>query len=696
MHSPNQKILSLLANALQAHRSGDLKLASTKYKELLTLQPDNPDANHNLAVILSKTDRITEAKELFRNALRSSQVVGQFWLSYIDCLIKLDEYEEALSILKESFSKGFRNNKFQRLRTTVSKELTKKSNYNFKTAQELKALIRDHEDKLAFESAANLCKIAIQKYPNDYLFLAKFSLLANKLGNTDLEFEILTHLLKYAPNEKSYSNYLGNCWQTSQILQAFDLFKTTNQSKIPNYFERARDFFLIGAYVEDYKITKLKIMENIFLEDYQKELILFYINKGKKIGEIHFNRSVDLLPNLETKIQSKAKHLIALKHFGRSGTGLFHSLIDNHKSVSTVPSYFLSMYFDPQQWKELNNGPLKKLPERFVERYKIMFDPNITDHSFRKDQKKLMFRETEGLNTLGERKNLAFKINIASFKKHLQSELKNKSDISQSDFFQLIHSAYDKSIGETKPKENLFYHIHNPTDAALAGYAKAYSGSKLLIMVREPIQALESWIRNDILSNTYDEIVAKICTMIYDFYSPVFRRFDTRCIRLEDLKKEPKTVLTEFCSWAGLGFEESLLEMTIGGEKWWGDPTSPDFSTTGKEPFDPTPVQRPLGTVLSLKDRETFSELFTPFSNLLNYKIPKKYSQTSKATNASNQLDDLLGFEKQIADNIGLTEQQFKTLGTFKYFRIRLKTHMENLKDPNFKNNIIKPLILIN
>ena len=276
----------------------------------------------------------------------------------------------------------------------------------------------------------------------------------------------------------------------------------------------------------------------------------------------------------------------SLKLFGRSGTGLFHSLIDNHKSISTLPSYFLSSYFEPQQWRELIDGPFNKLPERFVERYDIMFNPNISDYSVEKHRFMKKFRETEGLNTLGENKDLAFKVNKERFLKYLQGELTNSKYISQSDLFELIHRAYDKSTGEDEHKESIFYHIHNPSDAVLAGYAKAYSGSKFLIMVREPIQALESWIRNDILLNNYIEIVGKISTMIHDFYAPALQQFDTKCIRLEDLKKDPKNVMAKFCNWADLTFQNSLLKMTIGGEKWWGYPTSPNFSTTGSEPFD--------------------------------------------------------------------------------------------------------------
>ena len=38
------------------------------------------------------------------------------------------------------------------------------------------------------------------------------------------------------------------------------------------------------------------------------------------------------------------KNMIALMHFGRSGTGFLHSLIDNHSEVSTLPSYYFNHF----------------------------------------------------------------------------------------------------------------------------------------------------------------------------------------------------------------------------------------------------------------------------------------------------------------------------------------------------------------
>ena len=60
------------------------------------------------------------------------------------------------------------------------------------------------------------------------------------------------------------------------------------------------------------------------------------------------------LKNSFKNIKINEQKIIALLHFGRSGTGLLHSLIDNHSEISTLPSIYLSQFFDNIVWKKLS------------------------------------------------------------------------------------------------------------------------------------------------------------------------------------------------------------------------------------------------------------------------------------------------------------------------------------------------------
>ena len=70
--------------------------------------------------------------------------------------------------------------------------------------------------------------------------------------------------------------------------------------------------------------------------------------------DLLINPSDKKKPSLPT--QTRKQKIVALTHFGRSGTGLFHSLIDGHSSVSTLPSLYFSEFFEPTNWRKIISG----------------------------------------------------------------------------------------------------------------------------------------------------------------------------------------------------------------------------------------------------------------------------------------------------------------------------------------------------
>ena len=57
-------------------------------------------------------------------------------------------------------------------------------------------------------------------------------------------------------------------------------------------------------------------------------------------------------PSSELIKPALPKKITALLHFGRSGTGLLHSLIDNPPEVSALPSVYFNEFFDHLQWSD--------------------------------------------------------------------------------------------------------------------------------------------------------------------------------------------------------------------------------------------------------------------------------------------------------------------------------------------------------
>ena len=84
-----------LHQGVTAHKGGKLQDAERLYRAILQAQPNHPDANHNLGVLAVAVGKPVEAIPLFKLALEANSQVEQFWLSYIDALIKLDRVDDA-------------------------------------------------------------------------------------------------------------------------------------------------------------------------------------------------------------------------------------------------------------------------------------------------------------------------------------------------------------------------------------------------------------------------------------------------------------------------------------------------------------------------------------------------------------------------------------------------------------------------
>ena len=88
-----------LRQGVAAHKQGKLQDAERLYRAILQAQPEHPDANHNRGVLAVAVGKPLEAIPLFKLALETNAQIEQFWLSYIDALVKLERFEEAKRVL---------------------------------------------------------------------------------------------------------------------------------------------------------------------------------------------------------------------------------------------------------------------------------------------------------------------------------------------------------------------------------------------------------------------------------------------------------------------------------------------------------------------------------------------------------------------------------------------------------------------
>jgi protein O-GlcNAc transferase len=101
----------ILQQAVIAHQQGRLEEAEHLYLTVLEEHPSHADVSHNLGVLKVAVNDMEVALSLFKTALDSNPKVEQFWLSYIDALIKQNQIKNAKRLLKKARKKGFSGEK---------------------------------------------------------------------------------------------------------------------------------------------------------------------------------------------------------------------------------------------------------------------------------------------------------------------------------------------------------------------------------------------------------------------------------------------------------------------------------------------------------------------------------------------------------------------------------------------------------
>jgi len=108
-------IEQVLQQAITHHQTGQLQVAERLYCAILVTQPKHPDANHNLGVMAVSLNKTEAALPLFKIALEANPNQGQFWLSYVDALIKEKQFDNARSLLEQGKMRGLAGEKVDAL-----------------------------------------------------------------------------------------------------------------------------------------------------------------------------------------------------------------------------------------------------------------------------------------------------------------------------------------------------------------------------------------------------------------------------------------------------------------------------------------------------------------------------------------------------------------------------------------------------
>ena len=520
---------------------GQLEEAIEAYKKALSFKPDFADAFNNMGVALKEQDKLEEAIETFNKALSLKPDYAGAYNNMGVALKEQNELEEAIEAfnkalsLKPDYIEAYNNmgaalkaqGKLEKAIEAYIKALSLKPDYA--GAYNNMGVALKEEGKL--EEAIEALNKALSLKPDYAEAYNNMGITLQEQGKLEEAIEAYNKALAFkAGYAEAYSNMGNTLQEQGKLEEAIEAFNKAISLKLDHADAWINIVFPLQAIKA--QISSKEELVSYYPEDtnYQysqiaKSILHYTLHRGEESVEGSLDEALSLLFSAEnTTIKNptfnkNASHssavlpnkIIALAQFARSGTGLLHSLIDGHPEVSTLPSIYFSEYFDHSTWEKIISGGWSEMVNRFMTTYEVLFDASSTV-PIEGMNKKLLHNigQKEGMANVGDQRDEVLSVDKTLFRSELNRLMDCYDKLDAFIFFKLVHAAYDKAINDLNQKTLVFYHIHNPDTYAQLNFVRSAPNANWIMMVREPIQNCESWIKKIFKKMSISKCATKI------------------------------------------------------------------------------------------------------------------------------------------------------------------------------------------
>ena len=657
-----RKVIALKPDLVEAHSNlgvtlkklGKLNEAAASYRQAITLRPDLAEAHNNLGNTLKELGRLKEAETSHRQAITLKPDYVEAHSNLGITLKELGRLNEAAASYRQAIA--------------LKPDLVEAHNNLGNTLKELGRL---NEAEASYRQAMILKPDLVEAHYN-------LGITLQELGRLDEAAASYRQAIKLKPD---YAEAWNNIFFS---LQTIKLQRSSLEDLIPLFDEQTNSRYA-------------QIL---------KSILYYRLNLGSSSTDKSFKDVLNILSSADNtfiknpKVSSNElikptlpEKITAMVNFGRSGTGLLHSLIDGHLEVSTLPSIYFSEFFDYETWEKIIAGGWEEMADRFASIYAVLFDASSTVKIATKSKHFIdNIGQKEGMTTVGTKRDEVLSVDKKIFIKELKQLMTSYEQLDQFTFFKLVHSAYEITLQNPKEKNHIFYHIHNPDYYARLNFLRLAPNTNWLMMVREPLQNCESLITKPFLDNDYKTVSNKIFEMLFEVDHAIYQNPNSIGVRLEDLKENPKKTIKALCNWLDIKENDSLYEMTAQGKKWWGDPVSPDYAKDGMNSFGKTSINRKIGSVFSENDQYILSTLFYPFSVRFGYLEENLEKFKNDLQTIRPMLDQIFDYEKKIIEKTKGSVENFMQSGPYLYLRSGMIERWNTLNKFNTYPKMLTPL----
>ena len=271
-----------LQRGVKAHKAGQIQEADRLYKTILNAQPKHPDANHNIGVLAVDIGKVQEALPFFKTALEANPAAAQFWLSYIDALIKLDKFADAKAVLDQAKSKGAKGDSFDMLEQRLNEAKVQEP-----PQDQLQTLI-DLYSQGQLQQALKQAKALVQQFPMSLVLYNIQGAVLQELGQLDLSIDAYNKALAIEPNYADAYYNMGMALQRQGKLEkAIKAYNKTLAIK-PDYAEAYNN---VGVILQDQGKREEAIEAYIRALSINPDYAEAYNNIGNSLKGIVFKKS---------------------------------------------------------------------------------------------------------------------------------------------------------------------------------------------------------------------------------------------------------------------------------------------------------------------------------------------------------------------------------------------------------------------
>ena len=334
-----------LKKGIEAHKAGKAQEADRFYTAILKANPKHADANHNMGVLAVDLGKLQQALPFFKTALETNPSIEQFWLSYINALIKLDRMTDAKAIYNQAKNRGLKGNRFDRLAKTLGSSQFKIVNIQDPPKEKLEPLLslyRQQKLKQVLNKAQKLAK----QYTKSLTLWNLIGASAAQVGKLDEAVFAFKRAILIKPDYADAYYNMGNALkEQGKLTEAIKAYNSALSNK-PDYAEA---YVNMGNALTDQK----KLEKGIEL--YNKALSLMpdnaeaYNNKGAALYELE--RLEEAIEAYKNALSNKPDYAEAYVNMGNALT----DLTDQEKLEEAIELYNKALSLTPDDAVTYNN-----------------------------------------------------------------------------------------------------------------------------------------------------------------------------------------------------------------------------------------------------------------------------------------------------------------------------------------------------